>query len=197
MTARPFPPADIATRVPIIETLAAGTIIYRFYSNGFDPVYFPEDTGGRLNAPDGAYGTLYAARSTGGAFAETFLRNAGKTLIDDAIVKKKGMVELRLVAELYLACLHGPGLAILGATAEVTHAGLSSYDLSQAWSKSLHDHPAGIDGIAYRSRHDDDEICFAIFDRAAPKLALQLQQAEIDQPWFWDLVDRYRVSYLP
>jgi hypothetical protein len=196
VTDRPFPPKDIATRQPNITTVAAGTTIYRIYPASFGSIYFDAGTTGRLNAPDGAYGVLYAAAARDGAFAESLLRNVGRTALDDALLTVKGLVTIRATGALHLASLYGPGLTVLGATAEVTHSGVMSYDLSQAWSKALHDHPAKVDGIAYRSRHDDDEICYAIFERARGKLSVDAEQADLHQPWIWPLLTKYRVRFM-
>lgn len=104
---------------------------YRFYTRqdvtgtrSFDPIYFDRGDGGRFNAPDGSFGVLYAARHPAGAFAETFLRNAGATLLPLDLVSAKGLVRLALRRRLQLIHLHGPALSWIGATAEVAHGGL-------------------------------------------------------------------------
>lgn len=66
-----------------------------------------------------------------------------------------------------LVPLHGPGLARLGATAAVASG---DYALSRSWARAIWSHPERADGIAYRARHDDGEICVALFDRAAGAL---------------------------
>ena len=196
MNGRPFPPADIANRNPDVTTIAAAATIYRIYPSAYGSIFFDTGSTGRLNAPDRSYGVLYAAEARDGAFAESFLRRVGRTALDDGLLAAKGLVTIRLLQPLRLASLFGPGLTILGATAEVTHSGVTSYDLSQSWSKALHDHPANLDGIAYRSRHDDNEICYAIFDRAALKLAVDEERADLHQDWVWPLLTKYRVSFM-
>ncbi len=196
MTVRPFPPADLASRNPNITKVAAGTTIYRIYPSQFGSIYYDAGPTGRLNAPDGSYGVLYAAEARDGAFAESVLRTVGRTALDDEFLAAKGLVTLRLEQPLSLCSLFGPGLSILGATAEVTHSGVESYDLSQTWSKALHDHPANFDGVAYRSRHDDNEICYAIFDRARTKLTISAEQGDLHQDWVWRLLTKYRVSFM-
>lgn len=131
-----------------------------------EPDLFDRSLDGRFNAPDGSYGVLYTAKETYGAFAETFLRTPGRTLIDPGLLKRKAYVRLRLERDLKVIRLAGPGLARVGATAEIAHGGLP-YDLPHAWSRALSDHPINADGIAYHARHDDTELCYAIFERAA------------------------------
>jgi len=148
---------------------------------------------GRLNAPDGSYGVLYAAKAVDGAFAEVFLRTRGRTVIDLDFIRSRAYARLKATRDLKLVEMHGPGLAILGATAEVTHSGLP-YDVAQAWSMALQSHPGNFDGIAYRSRHDDPEICYAIFERAASAIAGERWVVDLDVNWFWDLADKYKIG---
>ena len=113
-----------------------------------------------------AVGIIHCARNLAGAFAETFLRRPGRTLIDLKFLPTKAYVRLNAVADLRLVCLYGPAMAKIGATAEVAHSGLP-YDIPQSWSKAIAEHPTRPEGIAYHARHDDNELCYAIFDRAS------------------------------
>jgi hypothetical protein len=92
--------------------------------------------------------------------------------------------------------MFGPGLAVLGPTAEVT-ASAPPYDLSQAWAAALHNHPGMFDGIAYRARHDDNEICNAFFDRSAPGIAEVDRDEMLDADWFYQLLNHYSVGLAP
>ena len=139
---------------------------------------------------------LYAALSRAGAFAETFLRTPGRTLLDPALVARKAFAGIELRDALTLIELHGPGAAALGATAELTHGPLP-YDLAQAWSKALHGHPIAADGLAYRARHNDDEICVALFDRAAARVAVVHRDANLDAGWFYDLALLHGIGIAP
>ncbi|WP_407175372.1 RES family NAD+ phosphorylase [Bradyrhizobium sp. STM 3562] len=195
MTA-PLPPYDLAHRRPRLTHLRRGIVIHRFYTAEYDPIFFDPSRLGRLNAPDGSYGVLYAAREPFGAFAETFLRQPGRTLINASLLRRKAYVRLEIAADLRLIRLAGPSLAILGATAEVVHGGLP-YDVPQAWSKALFDHPLRLDGIAYYARHDDEALCYAIFDRARGSVRENDRETNLDQNWFWQLAQRYRVGLSP
>lgn len=92
--------------------------------------------------------------------------------------------------------LAGPGLARLGATAEVAHGGLP-YDVPQAWSIALARHPVGADGIAYHARHDDAELCYGLFERSADAIAEAAREVDLDQDWFWRIAERYGVGLAP
>jgi hypothetical protein len=144
----PLPPGDLAVRRPEFVTLVATTVVHRFYTAKYEPVFFDTSRDGRLNSPDGGYGVLYVADDPTGAFAETFLRRPGRTVLDAGLLSLKAYVKLTVTSNLTLIKLAGPGLAKLGATAEVVHGGLP-YDVPQTWSKALLEHPADADGIAY------------------------------------------------
>lgn len=192
----PLPPADLDRRRPKLVNLSAGQEVHRFYTAKWEPIFFDRSTEGRFNAPDASYGVLYAARKTNGAFAETFLRTPGRTLVDSDLLKRKAYVRLLIQRDLKLIRLAGPGLARLGATAEVAHGGLP-YDVPQAWSIALARHPVRADGIAYHARHDDAELCYALFERSADAIAEVAREVDLDQDWFWRIAERYRVGLAP
>lgn len=189
----PLPPADLARRAPVEIQVAPGETLHRFYTAAFEPIFYDTSLRGRLNAPDGRYGVLYVAREAEGAFAETFLRNPGRTQIPTDLLKAKAYVQLRVLRPLTLVKLAGNGLARVGATAEVVHGGLP-YDTPQAWSSALFDHPNGYDGIAYNARHDDERLCYAIFDRGPPAAEELDRDVDLDQNWFWELAEPYGVG---
>ena len=85
----PLPPSDLAARVLEWVELTPGVIVERFYSNAFEPMHFDLSRSGRLNAPDRGYGVLYAAADLRGAFAETFLRTPGRTLLPLDLIRRK------------------------------------------------------------------------------------------------------------
>jgi len=177
-------------------TLPVGTNVYRFYTAKYEPLYFDRSRDGRLNAPDATYGVLYVAKRSEGAFAETFLRSPGRTLIDADLLTRKAYVRLQVGSDLSLIKLAGAGLSVLGATAEIVHSGLP-YDTSQIWSKVLSQHPVNADGIAYYARHDDEELCYALFDRCKDRLLEAEKISDLDQEWFWRLAGRYKVGLAP
>jgi hypothetical protein len=189
---RPVPPKDIAERNPPVITIGDATF-YRFYPRGRDPIFFDRSTDGRFNSPDGSFGVLYAAKSLVGAFAETFLRSPGRTLLPGDLIAKKGRVHLRSRRPLQLVQLYGRHLAALGATAEVA-ASPQPYDLPQAWADALHDHPGKFDGIAYHARHDDDETSYALFDRTKAAIEEIDRDENLDANWFYKLMDYYNMG---
>jgi len=127
----PRPPANLAKREPLLAHLAAGAFVHRFHGARRQPVFFDHGVESRLNAPNSEYGVLYVAESLAGALAESFLREPGRTLLTADFIASKAYARLRVLRPLTLIKLSGPGLARLGATAEVTHGGLP-YDVPQA-----------------------------------------------------------------
>ncbi len=170
----PDPPAGLARRALPLHTLPAGTRLLRIHSTHRHPLFFGPAPGtpprGRWDAPAGEFGVCYLGEAGHVAFAETFLRDPGNTLLEEADVAPRSVSVVELRRALRLAAVHGAGLARLGATAAVCNG---PYRVSRAWSLALHGHPAAVDGLRYRARHDDDAMAVALFDRAADALRVR------------------------
>ncbi|MFC4173681.1 RES family NAD+ phosphorylase [Microvirga sp. GCM10011540] len=170
--------------------------MHRFFTAAYDLPYFDRSRDGRLNAPDGSYGVLYTAKEVRGALAETFLREPGRSLIPSDLLARKAYVKFQVTRPLLFIKLGGPGLARLGATAELVHGGLP-YDVPQAWSASLHNHPVEADGIAYYARHDNEALCYALFDNGPTPVEEKQRVTDLDQDWFWEFAGPYGVGLAP
>lgn len=197
----PRPPSDLATRTARCLDLAAGTVLHRFWTlredaKRYEPIYYDRSLRGRLNAPDGGYGMLYAAQEPFGAFAESFLRSPGRRTVDPKLLANKAYVRLRLLRPLRVIDFDGPNLSVLGATAEVVHGGLP-YDDPQAWSKALRDHPVAANGLAYTARHDPSQLCYALFEDGDPQVEEVDREETLDADWFWNLAERYELGLAP
>lgn len=163
----PLPPADFASRDLPIGTVPAGAAFIRIHRTGLGVLYFGMSGDSRFDDPARGYGVCYAARSLEGAFAETCLRQVGSTLVSMAMLASRSVTAITATADLRLVELHGRGLPRLGATASVSSG---TYAVSQPWSEAIHRHGATVDGIAYRSNHDNGELCVALFDRCRARL---------------------------
>jgi hypothetical protein len=165
--AGPLPPADFTHRDLPVEAVPVGTIFIRIHRAEFCALFFGASGDNRFDDPEGHYGVCYAARSLQGAFAETCLRDVGASLVPMSRLATRLVTEIKVAGELRLVELHGTGLARLGATATVTSG---TYDISQPWSRALYRHRAEVDGVIYRSNHDNSELCVALFDRCRSRL---------------------------
>lgn len=170
MNSGPLPPADLHSRSLPFEIAPARIELFRCYQLRYPATHYGfRDGARRFDAPSGEFGTMYLARRAHGAFAETLLRTPGATILERNALETRGFAAFTPSRDLRFVQLCGSGLSKIGATAEVTSA--RNYSLSQQWALALWSHPQSPDGIAYMSRHDDHELCFAVFDRAAPALS--------------------------
>lgn len=192
----PLPPDDLASRSLSEIVIPSSDVLHRFFSATYNPIFFDRGLDGRLNSSRGAYGVLYAARDPAGAFAETFLREPGRTLLPLDLLSRKAYVRIRVKRPLKIVRMSGKGLARMGATAQVVHGG-KPYDSPQAWSSALFALSDLFDGIAYNARHDDEALCYAIFDRAQDAIEELDRTLKLDEEWFWDLADAYGVGLAP
>ena len=190
--AEPRPPTDLHRRDLPIEIIAAGRTLVRIHPAKWPALHFGTSGDNRFDDPQRGYGVCYAALTIEGAFAETLLRQIGATLVARASLDLRSITELTVVADLRLVSVHGPGLAALGATAAVTSG---AYEVAQLWSRALHRHPAGLDGICYRCNHDNDAFAVALFDRCRDHIRITAANPlSKDRLLLGRLLDRYRVG---
>ena len=86
------------------------------------------------------------------------------------MLKQRNLYEIDSQRELVFADLTGSSLVKMGADA---HLSSGAYTVARVWAQAIYDHPQGVDGIRYRSRHDDDRYCYGIFERCATKIQEQ------------------------
>jgi hypothetical protein len=164
----PLPPPDFASRDLPLEEIPAGARLIRIHQTHLGPLFFGATGGNRFDDPNKTYGVCYLAKTLEGAFAETCLRSVGARFVAMTFMEARSVSAIAVKAKLRLLSLHGPGLTQIGATGAVTSG---PHVIAQQWSRAIHDHPDAIDGIAYRSNHDNAEICVALFDRVKSRLA--------------------------
>ena len=172
--------------------MPAGTRFVRIHRSELSPLFFGTTGDNRFDDPDRTYGVCYLALSLEGAFAETCLRAVGAQFVASAFLAARVFTMIEVTAPLRLVAVHGPGLARFGATSIVA-GGVPA--LAQRWSRAVHDHPAAPDGLLYRTNHDNGELCAALFDRCAVKLApRQAEGLFADRTRLAALLDRYKVG---
>lgn len=180
---------------PLFTTsIPPGTRIYRSHHLARSPLFFGKGPRFRFDDPRGEYGVLYAAAEPSGAFVETFLRFPTPTFLSREDLGLRGCAVIEVTRRLQLVPLHSEHLVRLRATAEIAHG--ASYRLPQTWSRAIYEHSATYDGIEYRSRHDDSQLCYAVFDRADDSLNIIAGSTSwtADSLRLRDLLDRYKVE---
>ena len=110
----------------------------------------------------GAFGVLYVGKKFEGSFAETVLRNPLRRFVSQNYVSLRAVSEVTASRDLKVVDFHGPGLSAVGLTNAIS---TGPYNPCWAWSDYLWSHRDRPDGIAYTSRHDPQQICYAIFER--------------------------------
>jgi RES domain len=164
-----------------ITRVAKGAVLHRVHGETRAARWYGRrDATSRWDDPDGDYGVLYLGRSPVGAFAETLLRTPADRDVLWSRAEQRRQAAFKTLEPLQLATLHGAGLAWF----EVTAAQIaeSDYTTPQGLSRRIHA-IFPVDGIQYRSRFDNDELCVALFDRADPKLELVTEGDPIDKAW--------------
>jgi hypothetical protein len=153
--------------------LPNGSSFNRIHRTLHAPVFFsPGPTRsplGRFDSASGDFGVLYAAESLAGAFAETVLRNPARRLIGMAEIESRSLAVIGTERVVKLVDLRGEGLQQLGLDGTIF---TGPYENCGLWSDALYHHPDTPDGLLYRSRHDPDQTCVALFEREDLSLTL-------------------------
>ncbi len=184
--------------LPLIKR-PKGSPCFRIHRSIHDPLWFGPDVtapvSGRFNAPGYEYGVCYFGLSLDVAFAETLLRNPSSRLLGGSDLAVRSISTGHLTRGVQLAQLHGPGLNRLEITAETVHG---PHDICRRLALELWRHPKQVDGIAYRSRFDDDELCVALFDRASDAIAIDATEGLLDDMRrLGRILDKYDVGLDP
>ena len=181
---------------PITE-IAASEALYRVHAAHREARYYGNRDGTwRWDDPDGGYGILYVGLTQAGPFAETLLRRPAEEAVVWSEVEKRRWAEFRTKEALRLADVHGKGLSFQGVTVadiSANHNGKiypGAYAKAQAISAEVYA-TTDLDGIAYRSRLEPDQICVALFDRADHKIELVVEGKPIDRNWVDNLLESH------
>lgn len=150
----------------LVARLEAGTDIVRIHDKALGPVWFGPKPGTppahRFDAPGGEYKICYAAEKLDGAFVETILHGL-KRIIRPAGVDRFAWTILRPTRHLIVAKLFDEGLSRHGADASVSSC--NDYSKPRKLALAIYHDAPDVDGVAYRARHNDGEVCYALFDR--------------------------------
>lgn len=140
---------------------------FRVHRKAFGAIFFGKGQINRFDSPDSSFGVLYLAENLRGAFIETFGQETGKRFVQEMELEERAFSVVEASRPLRLVDLTGPGLARIGADGRLC---AGDRELAARWSSAFYNHKNQPDGIFYRARHDLDELCSALFDRAEPSL---------------------------
>jgi hypothetical protein len=159
-----------------------GVEFVRVHRQSDEPVYFGpapgRPPGNRFDAPAGQFRVLYGALALPGAFVETVLRRPGR-ILRRVEAEVRAATRLQTQRPLQLAKIMDEGLQWHG-----VHAGeisVDDYGTSRQLALDLFEAFSAIDGLAYRSRFDNGQVCFALFDRVSATDLLPIDQLEFDK----------------
>lgn len=171
------PPRGIAS-IPLRTVQLAPSKLYRISSYASGEPHFGRGASNRFDDPTRSksrrFGTCYVGESLEVAIAETVLHDempvGGQFSLATNELERRYCVRFSGGATLTLADLTGTALKSLVGSSEITT--IMPYDLPQRWSLALHNHPTGIDGLIYMSRHVNNKRAVVVFERAAHKLGM-------------------------
>jgi RES domain len=165
----PEPPLDFPSRIlPVVES--AGPWYRLNPVQHASALYFDRSGRGRFDSPAQGYGILYVGEDEYAAFIECYGRSHGARGVAEADLKQRNLVSISAGRPLVLVDLTGSGLVKLGADARLSSG---AYAIARNWAKAIWAHPEQVDGLRYRSRHDDERYCCGLFDRDRPDLQEQ------------------------
>lgn len=181
----PAPPASIPGALPVTE-IAQSRQWWRIHRSEHPPVFFGPPEGQpptyRFDAPGGEYRILYLGQTLSAAFVETLLRNPRIPFVERAEIEKRSSSLLTHHNALKLVDLRGGGLSRIGLDSRLTSG---SYTRAGQWALALWSHPDQPDGLLYRSRHDPNHICAALFDRPSCRFSVHSTHALMEIPHQW------------
>ena len=123
---------------------------------------------------------MYLGRSKEAALAEVLMRDPSQDEIMWSDAETRRFATFAARDSLVLAMVHGAGLAYH--RVEQSDVVAADYAVPQRISAHIHT-LRGFDGLQYRSRFDSDELCVALFDRAAPKVELLMEGEKLDRAY--------------
>lgn len=143
-----------------------GAELVRVHWQTNGPVFFGPKSGSppgnRFDAPAGEFRMLYGAVELPGAYVETVLRRPGR-IVRRSEADERAATRLETQRPLRLAKIHDEGLHWHG-----IHAGeisVDDYTASRQLALDFYREYPTLDGLAYRSRFNNGQVCYAIFDR--------------------------------
>lgn len=159
---------------PLVETLAADTVLYRVHDDQFAAdSYNPGSTPARPTHRFSFFGSptipvLYASDTLEGAVSETILHDipAAGGRVEARVVRTKVLSTVVVQRPLRLLSLHGLGFRKIGAEEDsITRTPPSDHVSTVPWAEAAH--RTGLDGLCWMSRHHDTSRAVVLFGATA------------------------------
>jgi RES domain len=133
-------------------------------------IFFDKTGKGRFDGSEQGYGIMYVGEDQFGTWAECYARVLGDKGVNKKALQERDLYIITSDRPLILADLTGSSLTKIGVDARISSG---SRQMSRKWAKAIYLHPQKVDGIRYRSRHDDSRYLYGLFDRCEPHLTEQ------------------------
>jgi hypothetical protein len=169
------PPQDVFDSLPMRPFCRVVTgRFYRLHSTNpatgtpWGAMHFSKRGRTRFDPADGL-GTLCLGATLGGALMELFddywgpWCSIGRSITEDQL--RTTWVSGVAIRDVLVFEASGGHLSQIGTDAQLL---TGDYATTQQWALRLMQHPAGIEGIGYQSRHDPNRANVAVFERATP-----------------------------
>jgi RES domain len=159
----PLPPPDFKTRE--LPTVSSQGTWYRLNAVEFSSsLYFDQTGKGRFDSPAQGYGILYVGADIYASWIECYGRTHGAKGVSELGLRQRDLYAIDSNRPLVFADLTGSSLVKMGADARLSSG---AYTVARQWAQAIYDHPQRVDGVRYRSRHDDARYCYGIFDHCS------------------------------
>jgi hypothetical protein len=195
VTSRDHPlPIDVGSQP--LELLETSGPFWRIHETSRGAIFFGRK--GRLDYrfddPAGRHGVLYCSTSPEGAFVETLLKaSKARAFVDSARVADCSIAQLTTRRRLRVVNLADNHLARLGCDSRLFSD--TAYEVAQAWSAALHDHPAAPDGLFFNARHDPSTRSLALFEDRVTRALVVRRSIELMDPSYATTLDEILERY--
>lgn len=165
---------------PPVVTVPVSRSLLRVHRTGRGAIWFGPGAKavGRFDDPALGFGVCYLGETPGVAALETLVRGASRCIVDRGEWEARSVSRVHLTAKLRMLQFEGARLPAFGIGADRAHAGV--YDECQQLAADVHATLLDVDGIQFRSRWDTSRLCWAVFDRAAHKIAASDEPEPLD-----------------
>jgi hypothetical protein len=186
-----LPPLSVLPDDLPLKVIGPGRRWYRIHLRVHDPVWWGSRRDRRFDDPNGEFGVCYFGTSREACVAEALLRRPPVRILGLSDLERRMLTEVETHRRLRLVQVYGAGLARLGVTAAVSSG---HHPPAQQLSRALYTHPATVDGLLYRPRHDDDTLAVALNERAGSPKVLSTRPLTADLDGLRRLLAHYGVA---